>query len=153
MAAQTAQIELRDGLRQMLAEVDAPPVGVTGVPDREQEWSSRLLDLKGAGLVPKFSGREAECEEFRSKVVSTMGLLDLAGLLDAAGKEKDPLDAGVMLPEVKAKGRFVYNLLVWISMERHWRYCGWFKRRMAGKLGAGWSRSMLLWFRRGPWLC
>ena len=109
----TQQPQARSALAEAAATMRAAAVGA-GVAS-----GASFVDLKGVAKPPQFSGSADHWSEFRYKLESVAGLLNLDGLMDAAVRADDmELAQARQDPDIRAKGALLYNMLVQVTHGR-----------------------------------
>ena len=75
-----------------------------------QEVAAKLVDVKGVGRLPNFSGLETERSDFKFKMESACALLGLDTIME--GSER------FLTPEETVKAKLLYNILVQVCQGR-----------------------------------
>ena len=73
---------------------------------------SQVLDTRGLGKPPSFSGKDSEWMEWSFKFESWCALLDLEQIMTAAASEVQPIVMDGLREEVRRKVRGLFHVLV-----------------------------------------
>ena len=85
--------------------------GRVGECRSDQNFLSKMLDLRGILHLPTFSGRDEDFRSFRDELMNVIAPMGLDELAEAAAKFPQPLVPSLMTPEQRDKSKLMYVLL------------------------------------------
>lgn len=95
-----------------------PRADVADAPDVFAEYAGRLVDLKGVGRFPAFSGEEPEWPDWRFRFENCAELIDLGGGMRYAEKVTCEIDIDRLLPKYVQRTKLLYGILVQVCSGR-----------------------------------
>ena len=87
-------------------------------PDVFAEYARRLVDLKGVGKFPAFSGEEPEWPDWRFRFENCAELIDLGEGMRYVEKEMCEIDIDRLLPKNVQRTKLLYGILAQVCSGR-----------------------------------
>lgn len=76
------------------------------------QWTSHLMDARGIGLLPSFTGSEKDWSTFKFKLLAAMALIELEDVVRVAQKCESEIKLSMLSPDALQKSKVLYNVLV-----------------------------------------
>ena len=76
------------------------------------DYAGRLVDLKGVGRFPAFSGEGADWPEWRFRFENGADLIDMGDAMTMAVQAKQPIEFNRLLSKYAQRAKLLYGVLV-----------------------------------------
>ena len=81
-------------------------------------YAGRLVDLRGVGRLPAFSGEEADWPEWRFRVENCADLIDMGDAMTMVVQEKQPIEFNRLLSKYAQRAELLYGVLLQVCSGR-----------------------------------